>query len=149
MCQRMPITARAATASRLALLNYLHPLRVFPFHTGLFHYDVMTDTTLCGQYLGFSTMSELGLPTNSYIAQPIICLSARLFGLIRTRRRFRSTRKQVELLSPPVPHDCILVHSTTDHMLGHDDRARHRKDGAMVLRIVRSHNADRIVSCRS
>lgn len=34
---------------------------------------VMTDTTLCGQYLGFSTMSELGLPTNSYIAQPIIC----------------------------------------------------------------------------
>lgn len=35
--------------------------------------QVMTDTTLCGQYLGFSTISELGLPTNSYMAQPIIC----------------------------------------------------------------------------
>lgn len=34
--------------------------------------QVMTDTTLCGQYLGFSTVSELGLPTNSYMAQPIM-----------------------------------------------------------------------------
>jgi hypothetical protein len=34
---------------------------------------VMADTTLCGQHLGFSTILELGLPTNSYIAQPIIC----------------------------------------------------------------------------
>lgn len=29
-----------------------------------------------------------------------------------------------------------LVHGTTDHVLGHDDRAGDRKDRAMVLRIV-------------
>lgn len=34
--------------------------------------QVMTDTTLCRQYLGFSTLLELGLPTNSYMAQPIM-----------------------------------------------------------------------------
>lgn len=30
-----------------------------------------------------------------------------------------------------------LVHGTTDHVLGHDDRAGNREDGAMGLLILR------------